>query len=165
VKQVDVVVLADTHLRTGIDRLDPRLLDALRGADLILHAGDFVVPGVLAELAECSEVFGVLGNNDTALRGVVPETLRFEAEGVTIAMVHDSGPRIGRAARMARRFPDAQLVVFGHSHIPVNELGMAGQVLFNPGSPTQRRSQPARTFGRLLLRRGEIRRRDIDQLG
>jgi len=66
------VVLADTHLRTGIDRLDPRLLDALRGADLILHAGDFVAPGVLTELAECSEVLGVLGNNETALRGLDP---------------------------------------------------------------------------------------------
>lgn len=159
------MVLADTHLRTGIDRLHPRLLDAISRADLILHAGDFVVPQVLTELAMLGTVFGVLGNNDTGLTGLVPETISFEAEGVRMAMVHDSGPKDGRAARMARRFPDAQLVVFGHSHVPVNEPGMPGQVLFNPGSPTQRRSQPVRTFGRLLLGRGQIRRRVIEPLG
>jgi len=80
-------------------------------------------------------------------------------------MVHDGGPRVGRAARCARRFPDAHVVVFGHSHIPVNEPGVPGQLLFNPGSPTQRRSQPVRTFGRLLLESGEIRRREIVPLG
>lgn len=159
------MVLADTHLRAGIDCLHPTLLRALRRCDLILHAGDFVVPEVLAELLGITDVLGVLGNNDGALQGMVPETLNFEVEGVSVAMVHDSGRRDGRASRMARRFPGAQLVVFGHSHIPLNEFGLAGQLLFNPGSPTQRRSQPTRSFGRLRLENGEIRRRVIEALG
>jgi uncharacterized protein len=161
---VDLVVLADTHLKGGIDPLDVRVHRALRRADLILHAGDFVSPKALSELAEFAEVLGVLGNNDAAMLGMLPETVVVDVEGVRIAMVHDSGQSTGRAARLARRFPGARLVVFGHSHIPWNAPGSAGQLLFNPGSPTQRRTQPARTFGRLRLEGGKVVRREIVSL-
>jgi uncharacterized protein len=145
-----VVVLADTHIRRGGSR---RLPDAayahLERADVILHAGDIVVGEVLDELGGFAPVHAVLGNNDAELLGVVPETRSLEIDGVRIAMVHDSGPAQGRARRMHRRFPDADVVIFGHSHIPWDDAGVEGQLLFNPGSPTERRSQPHRTLGTL----------------
>jgi len=159
---VNVVVVADTHLTSGLDRLPPRLMRSLRRADAVLHAGDFVSTEALAGLRGMTDVHGVLGNNDHELIGTLPEELTIELAGVRIAMLHDSGAATGRARRMARRFPDAHLVVFGHSHIPTNEVGIGGQVLFNPGSPTLRRSQPRPTFGRLRLGDGAIRRRVIE---
>lgn len=145
-----VVVLADTHIRRGGTR---RLPDAayahLEQADVILHAGDILVREVLDELGGFAPVHAVLGNNDAELLGVLPETRSLEIDGVRIAMIHDSGPSAGRAARMQRRFPDADVVVFGHSHIPWDDAGVDGQLLFNPGSPTERRSQPHRTLGTL----------------
>ncbi len=107
----------------------------------------------------------VLGNNDHELRGTLGETLVLELGGVEVALVHDSGARTGRAARLRRRFPSADLVVFGHSHVPCDEVGVDGQLLFNPGSPTQRRSQPVATFGELELAGGSVRHRAIRPVG
>lgn len=158
-----VVVLADTHIREGSSRRLPQpAVDRLREADVILHAGDIVSRGFLTELARYAPVHAVLGNNDHELVGDLPETVELELEGVRIAMVHDSGPRQGRPARLRRRFPDAELVVFGHSHIPVNEAGIAGQWLFNPGSPTERRRQPHHTLGVLELEDGRVVERRIE---
>ena len=92
-------------------------------------------------------VHAVLGNNDHGLVGCLPERLELEIGGLRLAVVHDSGARVGRAGRLRRWFPQADLVVFGHSHQPVNELGEGGQRLFNPGSPTQRRQAPVATYG------------------
>jgi len=75
---------------------------------------------------------------------------------VPVGMIHDSGPAKGRSGRMKRRFPDAEIVVFGHSHAPVNEMGEDGQLLFNPGSPTQRRAQPVHTVGELRIAGGRL---------
>lgn len=162
---MNVVVLADTHLRGGLDRLPGPLLEALAAADVILHAGDVVSVTALTELRRLGPVHAVLGNNDHELAGLLPEELRLDLGGVEVAMVHDSGPTKGRPGRLARRFPGAQLVVFGHSHVPVDEVGLDGQVLLNPGSPTQRRSQPVPTFGRLRLVGGRIAERSIEPLG
>ena len=165
-----VLVLADTHIRsrpTDEDpsaRLAPELVRALQGADVILHAGDVVAADVLDELAAFAPVHAVLGNNDRDLIGALPETLELDLGGVNVAMVHDSGPRQGRAARMKRRFPDAEVVVYGHSHLPEDALGEGGQRLFNPGSPTQRRRAPTRTYGVLDLSTGRIRRHRIVSL-
>ncbi|MDP9073223.1 MAG: metallophosphatase family protein [Actinomycetota bacterium] len=156
------VVLADTHLWAGSGRRLPesvyRLLD---GADVILHAGDLVDAGVLDTLSSIAPTYAVLGNNDHALTGILPETRAFELDGVRVAMIHDSGARTGRAARLRRRFPDADLVVFGHSHIPLDADGAGGQRLFNPGSPTQRRAQPHCTAGVLELDDGRIRSSEV----
>ena len=124
----------------------------LDGADLILHAGDVCVPSVLDELAAYAPVKVVRGNNDGADVGAwgAPETLAFELDGLPVAMVHDSGPATRRTARMRRRFPGAELVVFGHSHIPMDETG-DGVRVFNPGSPTDRRRQPHGTIGLLHI--------------
>jgi len=160
-----VVVLADTHIRRGTTR---RLSDAvyahLDRADLILHAGDVVVDDVLAELSGFATVHAVLGNNDIELVGLLPETRLFDVDGVRIGMIHDSGPSTGRAGRMRRRFPDADVVVFGHSHIPWDTDGLDGQVLFNPGSPTERRAQPHRTLGTLDLDGARVVDRRIHQV-
>jgi hypothetical protein len=151
------VVLADTHLRAGgRRRLPAGVIQLLDGADVILHAGDLVDSSVLTTLESIGPTHAVLGNNDHALAGRLPTTTTLELAGVRLAMIHDSGPSAGRAARLHRRFPDADIVVFGHSHIPVDAPGLFGQRLFNPGSPTQRRAQPHHTAGVLEFRSGAI---------
>jgi putative phosphoesterase len=161
---VDAVVLADTHLGRGLTRLPGPVLDAISGADVILHAGDITSTRALAELQALGTVHAVLGNNDGALHGVLPEVLTVELDGVPVTLVHDSGPTPGRAGRMARRYPDAAVVVFGHSHVPVDEMGIGGQRLFNPGSPTQRRSQPRPTFGHLRFEAGIVVAHSVEAL-
>ena len=157
-----VVVLADTHMRAGrARRLPPAVDELLAGADVILHAGDLTDGSVLETLSSRAPTYAVLGNNDGSLTGRLPVTLALALEGVRIAMIHDSGPSTGRAARLHRRFPDADLVVFGHSHIPLDLEGVDGQRLFNPGSPTERRAQPHRTAGILDLADGQIRQHQI----
>jgi putative phosphoesterase len=157
-----VVVVSDTHIRRGGKR---RLPDAayryLERADVILHAGDIVVGEVLDELRGFAPVHAVLGNNDHELVGLLPEALLLELGGVRVGMVHDSGPSSGRAGRVHRRFPDAGVVVFGHSHIPWDQPGLDGQLLFNPGSPTDRRAQPHHTLGTLDLDDGAVVARAI----
>jgi putative phosphoesterase len=162
---VEVIVLADTHLRGGIERLPQAVLAAAAGAGAIVHAGDVVSLAALEELRGLGKpVHAVAGNNDHELVRVLPEELRVELAGVRVAVVHDSGARDGRERRMAQRFPDAEVVVFGHSHVPWNEITAGGQLLFNPGSPTQRRAQPYPTFGRLVIEGGRIVTHDIEQL-
>jgi putative phosphoesterase len=160
---VRIAVLADTHIRdTGSRRLSDETWAHLREADVILHAGDVVEAGLLAALGQVAPVHAVLGNNDGALVDRLPETLELRFEGVRIAMLHDSGPRSGREGRLHRRFPEADLVVFGHSHIPWDAEGIGGQRLFNPGSPTEGRSQPHRTMGLIDVVDGRLRTRLVE---
>jgi uncharacterized protein len=154
---VQVVVLSDTHAPRRWKSCPPAVALRLRGADLILHAGDVCTAGVLDELSEYAPVRVVLGNNDgpdVAAWGA-PEVLEFDVAGLQIAMIHDSGAKQGRSGRMRRRFPAARLVVFGHSHIPLDETD--GDLrIFNPGSPTDRRSQPQGTIGLLRVEEGRL---------
>lgn len=159
--ELEVVVLADTHLGEGLGPLPARVRRAARDADVVLHAGDVTSARALDELSALAPTWAVLGNNDRELAGALPEQHVLELAGVRVALLHDAGPRPGRAARLRRRFPDADVVVFGHSHVPLDERGVGGQLLFNPGSPTQRRSQPRATYGRLLLAGGEVHRHRI----
>ena len=153
-----VVVLADTHAPRRWKSCPPRVADVLRGADAILHAGDVCVPSVLDELAEFAPVHVVAGNNDgpDVVAWGAPETLSLDLDGLRVGMIHDSGNKVGRTARMRRRFPAADLVVFGHSHIPLDETD-DGVRIFNPGSPTDRRRQPHGTVGVLDIAAGELR--------
>jgi uncharacterized protein len=149
---VKVVVLSDTHAPRRWRSCPPQVAGYLRDADLILHAGDVCAARVLDELAAYAPVRAVLGNNDgpdVAAWGA-PDTLELELDGLPVAMIHDAGPAAGRPARMRRRFPAAALVVFGHSHIPLDHTG-DGQRIFNPGSPTDRRRQPQGTIGILHI--------------
>ncbi|MEX0659861.1 MAG: metallophosphoesterase family protein [Egibacteraceae bacterium] len=152
-----VVVLADTHIRRGSSRrLPERAVAALEDADVVLHAGDIMVGDVLDDLGRYAPVYAVLGNNDQELEGALPEALDLDLGGLRVGMIHDSGARRGRPARLRRRFPDADLVVFGHSHDPVNEPGVDGQWLLNPGSPTERRRQPHHTIAVFDVDQGRL---------
>jgi hypothetical protein len=133
-------------------------LDRLRGVDLILHAGDFSTVAVLEELEAIGPpVAAVYGNVDEpALRERLPAERMVDAGGARIAMVHDAGPSKGRLERMRIRFPDAEAVVFGHSHIPLHEERDGFQI-FNPGSPTDRRRQPRHTMGLADVDDGRVR--------
>jgi uncharacterized protein len=147
------VVIADTHIPRRARTLPGGLNPYLERADLVLHAGDLIDPALLDELAAHAPVEAVRGNLDPP---GLPETLELEVGGVRVAMIHDSGPRRGRRARARRRFPDARVVVFGHSHIPLLEDG-DGLMLLNPGSPTDRRREPRHTFALLRAEEGGVR--------
>jgi len=154
---VRVVVLSDTHAPRRWKTCPAAVAARLRGADLILHAGDVCTAGVLQELSQYAPVHAVLGNNDgpdVAAWGAEP-TQQLELDGLAVAMIHDSGQASGRLARMRRTFPAADLVVFGHSHIPLDQAD-AGLRIFNPGSPTDRRRQPHGTLGVLTIESGRL---------
>ncbi len=153
---VRALVVGDTHL-TGatLARMPDEVWTMAEAADLVLHAGDVLDARVLAAFRERAPLHAVLGNNDRALVGTLPEVLEIDLGGVTVAAVHDSGPTAGRHRRMARRFPTAEVVVFGHSHAPLVEREGDGPLLVNPGSPVQRRRQPVHTVAWLYLTPGQ----------
>jgi putative phosphoesterase len=153
-----VLVLSDTHSPRRWKGLPPAVADQLSGADVILHAGDVCTVDVLETLSDWAPVHVVMGNNDLPEVSAwgAPETLELNLGGLQVAMIHDSGQAKGRAGRMRARFPKADLVVFGHSHIPM-DLTEDGMHIFNPGSPTDRRRQPQGTVGVLDIRDGELR--------
>jgi len=154
---VQVVVLADTHAPRRWRVCPPQVAEHLRRADLILHAGDVCTATVLRELAQYAPVVAVLGNNDgpdVADWGAAA-TAELSLDGLQVAMLHDSGSASGRLARMRRAFPRADLVVFGHSHIPLDQSSY-GLRIFNPGSPTDRRRQPHGTLGLLRIDSGVL---------
>ena len=148
------LVIADTHIPRRAKALPEPLTPHLERADLILHAGDLMDPALLDELTTHAPVKAVHGNLDPPEAGL-QGTLEFEIGGERVAMIHDSGPRRGRRNRMRRRFPEARVVVFGHSHIPWLE-DEDGLLLLNPGSPTDKRRQPEHTFALLRAEGGEV---------
>jgi putative phosphoesterase len=145
---VHLALISDTHMPRGRRALPNACLERLEAAELILHAGDVVAEAVLVELEAIGPpVVAVHGNVDEeALVRRLPAERTIEVEGARIGIVHDAGPARGRLERMRRRFPDADAVVFGHSHIPLQEVEGSFQI-FNPGSPTDRRRQPRHTMG------------------
>lgn len=146
-----VALISDTHFPRRGSTLPEVVLDALRAADAIVHAGDVCDAPTLAALRELGPpLHAVLGNNDAALAGELPEVLTLPvAGGRRVAVVHDAGPAQGRLNRMRKRFPDHDAVIFGHSHVPLHEQD-GGFQIFNPGSPTDRRGRwPVHTFGML----------------
>ncbi len=155
-----VLVVADTHAPSRWRGVPRGLADALAsGVDLILHAGDVCRPDVLAGLAQFAPTRAVLGNNDGYDVRSWGATPWFEAtlDGLAVAMIHDAGEKTGRAARMRRRFPEASVVIFGHSHSPWNALDeRTGLHLFNPGSATDPRREPFGTFGVLTIEAGGL---------
>jgi putative phosphoesterase len=152
-----VVALADTHAPRRWKSCPPLVAGQLRRADVILHAGDVCTAAVLEELSDYAPVLAVLGNNDgpDVAGWGAPETLQADLDGLRVAMVHDSGPAPGRLRRLRHQFPGAGLVVFGHSHIPLDEAG-EGIRIVNPGSPTDRRRQPRGTVAVLRIESGQL---------
>jgi putative phosphoesterase len=154
-----LVLMADTHLPRRAKELPPELWAAVEAADVVLHAGDWVEPPLLDELERrARRLVGCYGNNDGAeLRRRLPEVARVELEGVRIAVVHETGDRKGREERCAARYPDVDVLVFGHSHIPWDTTAASGLRLLNPGSPTDRRRQPHCTFMTAVAADGGLR--------
>lgn len=158
--------MSDTHLGPAtLERMPPEVWAMAERADVVLHAGDVVHPAVLEALSERAQVHAVLGNNDHALRGRLPEVLELDLGGVRVGMVHDAGSAKRRGDRLRRRFPSADVVVFGHSHDPIIEEVADGPLLVNPGSPTQRRRQPVHTVGWLELVDGRVVRAQVVEVG
>jgi uncharacterized protein len=146
---VEIAIISDTHLPKGARRLPEACVARLADADLIIHAGDLVRLSVLEEVQALGPpVVAVHGNvDDAAVRMALPETATVDAGEHRIGIIHDAGAAEGRLERLRRRFPGAQAVVFGHSHIPLHERAPDGFQIFNPGSPTDRRRQPRFTMG------------------
>jgi putative phosphoesterase len=157
-----IAIIADTHMPRGERRLPARCAELIREAEMVVHAGDFFAASVLDELRALNpRLHAVHGNVDQPdLREALPETLTVGlGGGRELALIHDAGPAKGRLERMHRRFPAADAVVFGHSHIPLHEVGsgeLAGFQIFNPGSPTERRRSPRHSMGLLRCDRGGL---------
>ena len=151
-----IAVVSDTHLPRGSRRLPDACLRELERADLILHAGDFTARTVLDQLRAFAPAEGVHGNMDDAdLRAMLPEHRIVEVGDLRIGMVHDPGPRAGRAARLVALFPGCDLVVYGHTHLP-ELVTHAGVQLLNPGSPTERRRAPTHTMATVVTEGGGL---------
>jgi putative phosphoesterase len=153
-----LTILSDTHVTTAkrsrATDLPGIVWDSIKESDAVIHAGDVVEQYLLDAIARVVPVHAVLGNNDHGL--TLPLSLELEFELVKLAVVHDAGPRKGRVERLRRQFPLAQVVVYGHSHIPecqtVDDL-----LILNPGSCTDRRREPKFSFGRLAIEGGLVR--------
>ncbi len=150
---MDLLLLADTHLPARARALPPQVWRAVDAADVVVHAGDWVDVGLLEQLqARAARLVAVHGNNDgPALRERLPEVARAELDGVHLAVVHETGAADGRERRCDERFgptspAPADVLVFGHSHIPWDTTTPSGLRLLNPGSPTDRRRQPRCTY-------------------
>ena len=154
---MEIAIIADTHMPRGRRRLPEACVARLHAAELILHAGDLMRLEVLQELESYGTVVAVCGNVDDAeVRAALPLSTSIDADGATIGLVHDAGPARGRLERMRRRFPAADAVVFGHSHIPLHERAPDGFQIFNPGSPTERRRAPQLTMGIATVQSGRV---------
>lgn len=140
-----IVVIADTHIPRRAKKLPEALVWRLRRADLIIHAGDLMDASLLDELERYAPTLAVRGNLDSMPDDRLPEVREFDFEGVRLAMTHDSGSKRGRRGRMRRRFPEARVVIFGHSHIPFLEDD-GDLLLLNPGSPTDKRRELEYTY-------------------
>lgn len=151
-----VGVLSDTHVPSRGRSIPGAAWDRLAGADLILHAGDVCTTGLLDELQGLAPLHVAVGNCDPAeVRAWgARDRVELELDGVRVAMVHDSGATEGRARRLRRMFPEADVVVFGHSHMPLLAWE-EGLMLLNPGSPNDRRRAPRHTIAMLTILGGE----------
>jgi putative phosphoesterase len=156
---VSLVLTSDTHVPERARDLPQSLWAAIEAADVVVHAGDWVDVALLDRFEERADrLVAVHGNNDHGpLRERLPEVARAEVGGIRLAVVHETGDRRGREARCAARFPDADLLVFGHSHIPWDTTADTGLRLVNPGSPTDRRRQPHGTFVTAVADDGVLR--------
>jgi len=155
---VRLLIISDTHVPARARDLPGQVWDEVGRADVVIHAGDWVIPALLDELEDrAARLVGVFGNNDgTELRRRLPEVARVTLDGLRVAVVHETGGKAGRELRADRGYPDVDLLIFGHSHIPWDTVSPGGMRLLNPGSPTDRRRQPACTFLTASVRAGVL---------
>lgn len=154
-----LLIVADTHVPTRARDLPAQVWAAVDEADVVVHAGDWVAPTLLDRLEDrAARLVGVWGNNDGAeLRERLPEVARADLGGVRVAVVHETGPAGGRDRRCAEAYPDDDVLIFGHSHIPWDTTAPSGLRLLNPGSPTDRRRQPYATYVTAEAADGKLR--------
>ncbi|MBV2366691.1 metallophosphoesterase family protein [Streptomonospora nanhaiensis] len=154
-----LLIISDTHIPRRARTLPDQVLAEVERADVVVHAGDWCDLDSFTDLqARARRLIGVHGNNDGPdLRARLPEVARAEVEGVRLAVVHETGPAAGREKRMAERFGDVDVLVFGHSHIPWDTTAPTGLRLLNPGSPTDRRRQPHHTYLTATAADGRLR--------
>lgn len=153
-----LLLISDTHIPGRARVLPSEVRAAADAADLTVHAGDWVSASVLDDLLAHGPALGVWGNNDGPdLRARLPEIARADVEGLRIAVIHETGEARARERRMDEQFGDVDLLVFGHSHIPWDTRTPGGLRLLNPGSPTDRRRQPHKTFMTAIADAGELR--------
>lgn len=154
-----LLLLADTHVPKRARQVPAQVWRAVDDADVVIHAGDWVEPDVLDALEErARRVIGVWGNNDgPELRGRLPEVAHETIEGIRFSVIHETGSAQGREARADAAFPDTEVLVFGHSHIPWDTTTPRGIRLLNPGSPTDRRRQPKCTMMTAVADGGVLR--------
>jgi uncharacterized protein len=162
-----LLLLADTHVPTRARDLPDPVWHAVDRADVVLHAGDWVDTALLDALeARAARVVGCWGNNDgPQLRARLPEVAEVTLAGLKFAVVHETGAAAGREVRMARRYPDSDVLVFGHSHIPWDTTTATGLRLLNPGSPTDRRRQPYCTYMTATVADGRLGGVTLHRLG
>lgn len=143
-----LLLISDTHLPTRARDLPAEVWAAVDAADVVIHAGDWMSVDLLDQLADrAARLIGCWGNNDgDDLRARLPERADVTLDGVRFTVTHETGESAGRDERMARLYPDSDVLVFGHSHIPWDATASTGLRLLNPGSPTDRRRQPYCTY-------------------
>jgi putative phosphoesterase len=153
-----LLLMSDTHVPVRAKDLPAPLWEAVDAADVVVHAGDWMAVELLEALqVRAARLVAVWGNNDgAALRARLPEVARAEIDGVRLAVTHETGAAQGREKRCAARFPDVDVLVFGHSHIPWDSAAENGLRLLNPGSPTDRRRQPTHTWMTAEVRDGAL---------
>lgn len=153
-----LLLLADTHVPRRARDLPAQVWDEIDKADVVVHAGDWVDVALLDAMdGRANHLVGVYGNNDgPVLRERLPEIASVDLDGVRLSVVHETGGRQGRESRCAARFPDTDVLVFGHSHIPWDTTADSGLRLLNPGSPTDRRRQPVATYMTASIASGHL---------
>ena len=153
-----ILIVADTHVPKRARDLPAEVWRELESADVVLHAGDWVDERLLDECEQrARRLIGVWGNNDHgALRERLPEVAHVEIEGIRFGVIHETGPAKGREERCCAEFPELDVLVFGHSHIPRDTTGPTGLRLLNPGSPTDRRRQPECTYLTAVADAGDL---------
>lgn len=161
-----LLLIADTHLPKRAKDLPAAVWDAVDAADVVIHAGDWVEPDLLDALeGRAKHVVACWGNNDgPELRRRLPERADVVLDGVRFTVTHETGASSGRDARMARAYPDTDVLVFGHSHIPWDTTAKTGLRLLNPGSPTDRRRQPHCTYMTATVEDGALRDVELHRL-
>ena len=153
-----LLLLADTHVPRRARDLPAQVWAEVDHADVVVHAGDWVDVALLDAIEHrASRLVGVYGNNDgPPLRGRLPEVADVDLDGLRLTVVHETGGRERRESRCAQRFPDSDVLVFGHSHIPWDTTADTGLRLLNPGSPTDRRRQPVATYMTARVEAGRL---------
>ena len=153
-----LLIISDTHLPRCARDLPDQVWEEVDRADVVIHAGDWCdLDSLLSLQARAERLIGVYGNNDgPELRKRLPEVACEDLAGVRFAVVHETGPAKGRERRCAKRFPNVDMLVFGHSHIPWDTRAETGLRLLNPGSPTDRRRQPHHTYMTAQIEDGRL---------